>query len=39
MMDKSWLLYVQRFGRGYDRNLTWQNRFEKWDFLDIIVIL
>ena len=39
MKDKSWFLYVQRFGRGYERNLTRKNRFEKWDFLDIIVIL
>ena len=39
MVDKSCYVQVQRFGRGYHRNFTWQNRFEKWDFLDIIVIL
>ena len=32
-------LWVQRFGHGYHRNLTWLNRFEKWNFLDNIVIL
>ena len=39
MVDKSSYVQVQRIGRGYHRNFTWQNRFEKWDFLDIIVIL
>ena len=39
MMDESCFLKVQRIGRGYDRNLTWQNRFEKWDILDITVML